>query len=73
MEQGWFCLGAGLTVALTGLTSINQGKAASAAIGAASKNPSVKGKALIFVVLPETAALFGFVTGILLLVAGGVF
>lgn len=73
IEQGFISLFAGLAVGMTGISAIMQGKVASSSIGAAAKNASVKGKVLIFVVMPEIAALFGFVVGVMLLIAGKVF
>ena len=73
MEKGFLSLTAGVVVGLTGLTGIMQGKVASASIGASAKNPGIKGKVLIFVVMPEIAALFGFVIAIMLLISGQVF
>lgn len=73
MEKGLLSLTAGFVVGVTGLTGILQGKVASSAIGASAKNSSIKGKVLIFVVMPEIAALFGFVIAIMLLISGQVF
>ena len=73
MEKGWFALAAGLAVGITGISAVSQGKVASSSIGATAKNAAIKGKVLIFVVMPEIAALFGFVVGIMTLIAGGVF
>ncbi len=73
MEKGLLSLTAGLVVGITGLTGILQGKVASSSIGASAKNPNIKGKVLIFVVMPEIAALFGFVIAIMLLISGQVF
>jgi len=70
LDQGYIALAAGLTVGITGLSAINQGSVASASIGATQKNPDAKGKAMIFIVLPEIAALFGFVIAILFLIGG---
>ncbi|MEM2918966.1 MAG: V-type ATP synthase subunit K [Candidatus Altiarchaeota archaeon] len=73
LEKGLIGLAAGITVGITGISAISQGKVASAAIGATTKNPKISGKVLIFIVMPEIAALFGFVTAVLLLVSGKVF
>lgn len=73
VEKGMIALFAGLAVGVTGLSAINQGKVASSSIGAAAKNASIKGKVLIFVVMPEIAALFGFVIAIMALISVGVF
>ncbi|MBN2102370.1 MAG: V-type ATP synthase subunit K [Candidatus Aenigmarchaeota archaeon] len=73
MEQGFISFFAGLVVGITGISALMQGKLASSSIGAAAKNSAVKGKVLIFVVMPEIAALFGFVIGVMMLIAGQVF
>lgn len=70
VDQGYIALAAGLTAGITGLSAINQGSVAAASIGATQKNPDAKGKAMIFIVLPEIGALFGFVIAILFLIAG---
>ncbi len=73
IEKGMVGLFAGLAVGVTGISAINQGKVASSSIGAAAKNAAIKGKVLIFVVMPEIAALFGFVIAIMALISVGVF
>jgi len=73
VEQGWIAIAAGLAVGITGLSAISQGKVAAASIGATAKNPGIKGKVLIFIVMPEIAALFGFVVAIMFLIAGSIF
>lgn len=59
-QEGWRYLAAALS---TGLSCIGAGvavaSAASAAIGALSEDASVMGKALIFVALAESIALYG--------------
>ncbi|NOX71763.1 MAG: V-type ATP synthase subunit K [Candidatus Micrarchaeota archaeon] len=73
VEKGMISLFAGMAVGLTGISAINQGKVAASSIGAAAKNAAIKGKVLIFVVMPEIAALFGFVIAIMALISVGVF
>ena len=73
VEKGWLCLAAGVAVGLTGISAINQGKVAASSIGAVAKNANIRGKVLIYVVMPEIAALFGFVIAIVLLIAGDIF
>ncbi|UCC91606.1 MAG: V-type ATP synthase subunit K [Candidatus Aenigmatarchaeota archaeon] len=73
IEKGFLSLMAGVAVGITGISAVSQGKVASSSIGATAKNANVKGKVLIFVVMPEIAALFGFVTAIMLLITGQVF
>lgn len=73
IAMGWYALAAGIAVGFCGLSAINQGKVAAACIGAAAKNERIRGKVIVFVVMPEIAALFGFVTAIMLLTSGNVF
>ncbi|MFH1788491.1 MAG: V-type ATP synthase subunit K [Candidatus Altiarchaeota archaeon] len=73
LEKGLVSLVAGTIVGFAGLSAIPQGKVAAAAIGAVAKNEKVRGKVLVFIVMPEIAALFGFVIAILLLVSANVF
>ncbi len=73
LQKGLVSLIAAIVVGIMGLSGILQGRVAASAVGAAAKNPAIKGKVLIFVVMPEIAALFGFVISILLLISGHVF
>jgi len=73
VEKGIVAMVASMVVGVAGISALLQGKVAVSAIVAAAKNPSVKGKVLLFVVMPEIAALFGFVIAILLLISGKVF
>jgi V/A-type H+/Na+-transporting ATPase subunit K len=72
-DQGWIAIFAGLAVGITGISAIFQGKVAAASMAATAKNQSIKGKVLIFIVMPEIAALFGFVIGIMFLIAAKIF
>ncbi|MCG2782464.1 MAG: hypothetical protein L6243_02615 [Candidatus Altiarchaeales archaeon] len=73
VEKGIVAMIASMVVGVAGISALLQGKVAVSAILAAAKNPSVKGKVLLFVVMPEIAALFGFVIAIMLLISGKVF
>lgn len=73
LEKGLISIVAGTIVGFTGLSAIPQGKVAAASIGAVAKNEKIRGKVLVFIVMPEIAALFGFVIAILLLVSASVF
>ena len=73
VEKGIVAMVASMVVGVAGISALLQGKVAVSAIVAAAKNPSVKGKVLLFVVMPEIAALFGFVIAIMLLISGNVF
>ncbi|MDR0523955.1 MAG: ATPase [Candidatus Methanoplasma sp.] len=65
-QAGMIAIGAGLAVGLAGIGSgLGEKDAAAAAIGAITEDPSVFGRALIFVVLPETIVIFGLVIAIM--------
>jgi|TARA_Y100000310_G_C20683499_1_gene817518 V/A-type H+-transporting ATPase subunit K len=68
---GIAALGAGIAVGVAGLSGLGQGIAASAAIGAVSEKEEMFGKGMVFSVLPETQALYGFIVAILILVSVG--
>lgn len=63
-------LGAGLGVGLAQLSAIGQGITTSSGIGSTAKDSDTLAQNVIFGVLPETAAIFGFVIGIMMLVLG---
>ncbi|RLF30539.1 MAG: V-type ATP synthase subunit K [Thermoplasmata archaeon] len=60
----------GLLVGLTGLSAINQGIISSAGISATGRSPNITGRAIIFAVMPETIAIFGFLVALLIMVLG---
>jgi len=65
---GLMAIGAGLAVGLAGIgTGLGQKDAAAAAIGAITEDKSMFGKAMIFVVLPETIVIFGLVIAFMIL------
>ena len=69
--QGMGAVWIGLAVGLTGISAINQGMVASSSISAVGRNPDVAARGIIFTVMPETIAIFGLLTGILLMVGLG--
>ncbi|MEM3526200.1 MAG: ATP synthase subunit C [Candidatus Jordarchaeaceae archaeon] len=61
-------LGAGFAVGLAGLgAGLGMGTASAAAIGAISEKPEVFGRSIIYIVLIEAIAIYGFVVSFLLL------
>ena len=63
---GLIAIGAGLAVGLTGLgAGMAEGDVGAAAVGAITEDLSLFGKAMIFVVLPETIVIFGLGIAIL--------
>ena len=63
---GFIAIGAGLAVGLAGLgTGLAQKDIGAAAVGAITEDSKMLGKALMFMVLPETIVIFGLVIAIL--------
>ena len=63
---GLIAIGAGLAVGLTGLgAGMAEKDVGDAAVGAITEDQSLFGKAMIFMVLPETIVIFGLVIAIL--------
>ncbi|MFA7162224.1 MAG: hypothetical protein GX137_02885 [Thermoplasmatales archaeon] len=72
MELGLIAIGAGLAVGITGLASGWAEKdVGAAAVGAMTEDPSLFGKGMILMVLPETIVIFGLVVAILLIFVTG--
>ncbi len=72
MVTGWAAIGAGLAAGIAGISAIGQGIAAAGGIGAVLDKTKVFGKSILFAVLPETQALYGFIIAILILIGFGV-
>jgi V/A-type H+-transporting ATPase subunit K len=70
--MGVVAIGAGLAVGLAALSAVGQGFVVSSGIAAVTKDKKMFGKSLLFGVLPQTQALYGFLIAILLLVGGGI-
>ena len=63
---GMIAIGAGLAVGLAGIgTGMAQKDIGAAAVGAITEDSKMLGKALMFMVLPETIVIFGLVIAIL--------
>jgi V/A-type H+/Na+-transporting ATPase subunit K len=68
VEPGLIAIGAGLAIGIAACGSgIGQGISSAAAAGATAENQSLFGKMMVFAVLPETQAIYGFVIAILLM------
>ncbi len=64
---GGIAIGSGLAIGLSALgAGLSQGAMGSAAIGAAAERPEMEKNALVYIVLPEVLAVFGFLVAILL-------
>jgi V/A-type H+-transporting ATPase subunit K len=68
---GLAAIAIGLGVGLTGLSAIGQGITASASIGSYARNKEVFGRGMIFTVMSETIAVFGFIIGLFILLGFG--
>jgi len=65
---GLALVGAGLAIGLAGLgTGIAQGQTGAAAVGATAENPKMFVTGIIFMVVPETVIILGFVVAFLLM------
>ena len=65
-------LGAGIAMGLSALAAAwSQGTLGSTALGVAAERPEFENKVLIYVAIPETIVLFGFVIAFLLVNAMG--
>ncbi len=66
--DGVIALGVGLTIASAAFaTAIAQKAIGSAAMGVLAEKPEESGKALLFLVIPETIVILGFVIAYLLI------
>jgi V/A-type H+-transporting ATPase subunit K len=66
-------IGAGVAVGFAGLGSgLGQGIAAAGSVGAVAEDRGMFAQGIIFSVLPETQAIYGFLIAILLMVFGGI-
>lgn len=68
---GWGALAIGIVIAFSSVSAIPQGMTASAAAAAFGRNSKVFAKGVIFSVMSETMAIFGFLVAIFLLLASG--
>ncbi|MCD6247913.1 MAG: V-type ATP synthase subunit K [Hadesarchaea archaeon] len=71
--QAIAAIGAGLAIGIAGCGSgIGQGIAAAAGAGATAEKPEFFGKGLVYTVIPETQAIYGFLIAILILIGAGI-
>jgi V/A-type H+-transporting ATPase subunit K len=65
--SGLIAIGAGIAIAGAGLgTGLAQKEIGAAAVGAAAENDKMFGRGMIYMVLPETIIIFGFVVAAML-------
>ena len=66
-SQGAIAIGAGIAMGLSALAAAwSQGTVGAAAMGAAAERPEMEKSMLIYIVLPEVLAVFGFLVAVLL-------
>ena len=66
--KGLIAIGVGLAIGLSALgTGWAQSRIGAAAVGAVAEKPSMFGTGIIFLLLPETLVIFGFLLAFLLL------
>ncbi len=68
--EGLSMLGAGLVVAITGISAVMQGIVAAAGVVSCSRNQDAFAPSIIFSGQCETPAIFGFIIALILLVVG---
>ncbi|MGC8729862.1 MAG: ATPase [Candidatus Micrarchaeia archaeon] len=72
MPSAVAAIAAGLAILGGGLaTAMAQAAIGSAGIGLIAENPKQLGTALLFLVLPETILIFGFIIAVLILLGAG--
>ncbi len=70
MYEGLAMFGAGVIVAITGISAIMQGMVSASGIVSCTKNPDAFAPSLVFSGQCETPAIFGFIASLILLVVG---
>jgi len=71
MAAAFVAVGAGVAIGLAAVSAVGQGFVVSSGISSVTADKKMFGKALLFSVLPQTQALYGFLVSILLLVGVG--
>lgn len=73
LETALAAIGAGIALAGGAIgTGIAQSAIGSAGLGLIAEKPEEMGRSLLFLVIPETILIFGFVIAILILIAAGI-
>ena len=68
MDTFGLALGAGIAIALSGFgAALGMGSASSAAMGAIAEKPEIFGKSILYIVLIEAIAIYGFVISFFLI------
>lgn len=73
LEAALAAVGAGVALAGGAIgTGIAQSAIGSAGLGLVAEKPEEMGRALLFLVIPETLLIFGFVVAVLILIYAGI-
>lgn len=71
VNVGWGAVMIGLTIGLTSVSAIPQGLISGAGASGVGRNPDVFAKGIIYAVMPETMAVFGFLIALFMLMGIG--
>jgi len=71
VNVGWGAVMIGLTIGLTSVSAIPQGLISGASASGVGRNPDVFAKGIIYAVMPETMAVFGFLIALFMLMGIG--
>ncbi len=73
LEAALAAVGAGIALAGGAIgTGVAQSAIGSAGLGLVAEKPEEMGRALLFLVIPETLLIFGFVVAVLILIYAGI-
>ncbi len=73
LESAVAAIGAGIAIAGGAIgTGVAQSAIGSAGLGLVAEKPDEMGRVLLFLVLPETLLIFGFVVAILIMLQAGI-
>lgn len=71
INVGWGAIMIGITIGLTSVSAIPQGLISGAGASGVGRNPDVFAKGIIYAVMPETMAVFGFLIALFMLMGIG--
>lgn len=71
VNVGWGAIMIGITIGLTSISAIPQGLISGAAASGVGRNPEVFAKGIIYAVMPETMAVFGFLVSLFIMMGVG--
>lgn len=71
VNVGWGAIMVGLTIGLTSVSAIPQGLVSASGASGVGRNPDVFAKGIIYAVMPETMAVFGFLIALFITMGVG--